>query len=342
MLIGKLQAFLQNWMSGRAQSYVPYLEGPPGVGKTYSAHAAGAAMSKRVYELRPATMDIVDLVGVPFVERSGPIPLTMFARPEMYPSTAGCVIVIDELAQSPEQNQPALSQLIRDRRAGPHALPPDCLILATGNRVKDMAGASRLLSHIANRLGRLSVETSAEDWQEWALHHAVRPEVRAYLKWRPDALLEFDPASNPPSFPSPRSWEYVSDAMSITSPDDEIEVFSGLVGETRGGEFGGFLGVCRALPDVAIIKASPKTAPVPDEPSTQYALSAYLGDVCRKADAAALTAVCQYASRLPEEAAVLFFRSAPAMNPAARTDSAWKQWVKDHRGMVNEAASAIA
>jgi hypothetical protein len=71
----------------------------------------------------------------------------------------------------------------------------------------------------------------------------IRPEVIAFIRFRPQLLSAFDRDAN--AFPSPRSWEFVSRILdSGPDPSVEHEMFAGTVG-TGGGH-----GILRILADV--------------------------------------------------------------------------------------------
>ncbi|HVK14908.1 MAG TPA: MoxR family ATPase, partial [Gemmataceae bacterium] len=158
------------------------------------------------------------------------------------------------------------------------------------------------------------LETSAEDWQGWAVGANVAPEVRAFLHYRPGLLFQFDPATNPRAFPTPRSWAFVSDALTVAPADLTLAVVAGCVGDGPAAEFVGFLRLYRELPDLDQVLAKPDQAPVPREPAVLYALCGALVETCKQARAP-LAAFVQYALRLPEEFAVLALRDALAVNP---------------------------
>ena len=100
----------------------------------------------------------------------------------------------------------------------------------------------------------------------------LRPEVVAFLRWRPELLHRFEPAEK--AFPSPRAWASVSHILAATPPADvEFALYEGTVGRGAAIEFTGFLRVFRSLPSLDGILLNPGTAPVPDEPSALCAVA---------------------------------------------------------------------
>ncbi len=59
-------------------------------------------------------------------------------------------------------------------------------MISTGNRQSDRAGANRVLSHLRNRETVLEFETHLDDSTSWMIEHDVRPEVIAFIRFRPN------------------------------------------------------------------------------------------------------------------------------------------------------------
>jgi hypothetical protein len=139
------------------------------------------------------------------------------------------VLFLDELNAAPPLVQAACYQLILDRRLGEYALPDGWSVVAAGNREQDRAVTHRMPSALANRMVHLDFEVHLEDWLAWAENVSIRPEVTAFLRFRP-ALLHTStpPGPNGPSLPA--HWEFVSDIWRSRSRG-EYDLFRGTVGE---------------------------------------------------------------------------------------------------------------
>ena len=70
------------------------------------------------------------------------------------------------------------------------------------------------------RFVHLDFEVDMQEWSAWAIQTKIRPEVIAFLRFRPALLSAFDRDNN--AFPSPRSWEFVSRIL-ISNPKAKIE-----------------------------------------------------------------------------------------------------------------------
>ena len=76
---------------------------------------------------------------------------------------------------------------------------------------------------------------------------------------------------------------------------------------------------------------SPATAPVPREPAVLYALVGALVEAV-KADGGLQAKFVAYASRLPDEFALLAFRDAVAVQPTLVAHPAVQRWIAKARG----------
>jgi len=98
--------------------------------------------------------------------------------------------------------QPDCYQLVLDRRLGDYTMPDGWAIVAARNRDSDRAETMRMPTPLRNRFVHLDCEVDIQEWSEWAIQAAIRPEVIAFLRFRPELLSQFDRDAN--AFPSPR------------------------------------------------------------------------------------------------------------------------------------------
>ncbi len=303
-----------------------YLWGQPGIGKSCLVRQAADAAKLSLVDVRATLLDPVDLRGLPSVLNGRAV----WCPPAFLPTRGKGLLFLDELAQAPPLVQAACLQLTLDRRLGEYELPEGWTVVAASNRSEDRAGTHRLISPLLNRFVHLDLEVSPDDWQAWAVTANVAAEVRAFLRFRPGLLFQFKPEANQRAFPTPRSWAFVSDVLKATPPNLLHPVVAGCVGDGPAAEFAGFLRLCRELPDIDACLTSPSTAPVPREPAVLFALVGALVERCRHGGAP-LADFVAYATRLPDEFALLAVRDAMALNPKLAALPAVQQWIRDAR-----------
>jgi hypothetical protein len=289
-----------------------FVWGPPGVGKSYLVKQVAAAMGKELLDVRAVLMDPTDVKGLPAVNGDK---LAHWCPPAFMPRDPNSqgILFLDELAQANSMTQSAYLQLTLDRKCGEYVLPDGWTVVAASNRQEDRAGAHRLISPLLNRFIHLDLEVHTDDWLAWALDSGVATEVRSFIAFRPGMLFNFRPDAGERAFPTPRSWEFVSQVLPAAPENLLHSIVSGCVGEGPAAEFVGFCKIHRELPDMDKVLASPDTAKVPSEPAVLWATCGVLVDKAKAAKgtpsaAKTWSAVTRFAIRMPKEFGALLMR----------------------------------
>ena len=282
-------------------------------------------------DLRALLLDPVDLRGLPFLASDG---RSKWATPEFLPQNGSGILFLDELNAAPAMVQASCYQLVLDRKLGEYTLPDGWAIIAAGNRDSDRAVTTRMPTPLRNRFVHLEFEVDVQEWSEWAIQAAIRPEAIAFLRFRPELLSAFDRDAN--AFPSPRSWEFVSRILdsldSQTNPAIEHEIIAGAVGTGAATEFSAFLRTFRELPNIDAILLNPTQEPVPENAAAQYAVASALA---HRASDANFDRICLYLNRLPTEFRVLCVRDATLRAPAIRSTAGYTKWaVENHHAIA--------
>jgi hypothetical protein len=300
-----------------------FIWGAPGVGKSQVVAQVAAEMKYELRDIRAVLLDPVDLRGLPRVNGDG---RAHWCPPVFLPTEGQGVLFLDELNSAPPLVQAACYQLILDRQLGEYRLPDGWTVVAAGNREQDRAVTHRMPSALANRMVHLDFEVCLEDWIAWAQSTGIQSEVVSFLRFRPNLLHDFDPTTADRAFPTPRSWEFVSDILKAC-PDTEVEydLYCGAVGEGAAAEFAGFLNVWRELPDPDCVLEAPTTTAVPEEPAAVYAICEALA---RKARPETMEALVAYGSRLPVEFSVLLMRDAVRQDADIVETPAFARWAQ--------------
>ncbi len=303
-----------------------FLWGAPGIGKSQIVAQIAKEKNCKLIDIRAVLLDPVDIRGLPKISPDGQ---TSWCPPSFLPkenSTDQGIVFLDELNAAPPLVQAACYQLVLDRRVGEYILPDGWTIIAAGNGERDRSVTHRMPTALANRMVHINMQTSVEDWLIWAEKTNIRPEVIAFLRFRPKLIHDFDPQHSDKAFASPRSWEFLSRILDTNVHESvEFELFQGTVGMSAATEFMGFLRVWRDLPTVEHILADPSSIEVPTEPATLYALCEALG---AKTTTQNIDSVIEYAHRMPVEFSVLLLRTAVYKDESLVHTGAFTDWAK--------------
>lgn len=321
-----------------------FIWGAPGVGKSEVVEQTAAESARKLVDVRLSTMDVVDIRGFPVPNLEAktmewlianflpPMQVPGKTKSKLVPNESKGLLFLDEMNSAPQAVQAAAYQLVLNRRIGDYELPANWAILAAGNRASDRSVVNAMPAALANRFVHIDFEPDADDWQAWAAVNGVSDVTRGFLRFKPALLHSFDPATNPRAFPSPRSWVFVDDVInSHLDAETEHELIKGTVGEGAAAEYLTFARLARDLPSVDEILLAPDTAPVPDEPSAQYAICTALD---AKANKNTIGRLLTYAERLPVEFQVLFVRYAAMTNREITQTKEYTKWVTANQDVL--------
>jgi MoxR-like ATPase len=185
---------------------------PPGVGKSEMVYQAAAEAGLPCRSLLGTQIAPEDVSGIPRIvgERSVFCPprALLPERPEPF------CLFLDELPACAPDVQKAFYSLLLERRLGEHALPSGTWVVAAGNRSQDRALVRAMSSALVNRVTILHLRVDVAEWQEWAVRHGIRADVRSFISHMPDALMRQVPAE-PVPFSTPRAWALLSRALDM-------------------------------------------------------------------------------------------------------------------------------
>lgn len=304
---------------------VPFLKGKPGMGKSEATLQIGDALGipkERQMVVHVNNHDVVDFTGVPQVEDN----MTHFRPTEMFyrfrEGTGPGLIVLEELPQSSTHHQTWAAGFVLERETPNFKLDPEVRIIVTGNRTEDKAGAKQLLTHLANRLYELEMETSLDDWCGWAMDHGVDPLGIAFLRLRPELLNDFDP--NRSVNPTQRSWtQLFTEVPEDLSTDLYLYAAEGKVGKGAAAEWVSARDMMRRMPSIDTIRLQPDQAELPEEPAVKYAVSTALS---MSAEAELFERDMVYMGRMPREFQMVYVTDVLRRHPEVKRSTTFVHW----------------
>lgn len=217
------------------------LWGAPGVGKSQGIKQianeieskTGKAVS--ITDVRLLLFNPIDLRGIPTANEDKT--LAVWLKPKIFQMNESKDVVnilfLDEISAAPQSVQAAAYQITLDRTVGEHRLPDNCIVIAAGNRVSDKSVAYTMPKALANRLCHITLNASSTSWHDWAISSGIHPYVIGYLDYNSVKLINFESSSTSLAFPTPRSWEMVSNILKNVSDDMNAvyPLIAGCIGE---------------------------------------------------------------------------------------------------------------
>jgi hypothetical protein len=215
-------------------------------------------------------------------------------------------------------------------------------VLSAGNPASERGVHFAMPRPLRNRFVHLDLEPDLDDWCRWAVKAQVRPEIIAFLRFKPELLHTADTTADANAWPTPRSWEMASHVLLgiarrqktqlLTGTSEfEAQLLDGTVGPSATSEFVAFLRLFRQLPSIDEILLNPTTASVPAEPSAQIAIATALGRVMSDSS---IGRGLTYLDRMPTEMRVMAMRDAAARDTAITHTSEFIRFGVEYREVL--------
>ncbi len=287
------------------------LWGPPGVGKSQGIRQVAKEIAENtgkrveITDVRLLLFNPVDLRGIPTANENKT--LAVWLKPKIFQMDDSDEVVnilfLDEISAAPQSVQAAAYQITLDRTVGEHRLPENCIVIAAGNRVTDRSVAFTMPKALANRLCHIEIIGDSKSWHDWAIGAGVNRIVLGFLDYNPSMLMKFDPMTDSLSFPTPRSWEMVSNILNQVS-ENIAEVYplvAGCIGDAAAYELRSWSEVYSKIPKVETVFEG-TAEDVPARPEILFALASEIAMYAQRHQAEdEIRNVVDYVSQLPAE-----------------------------------------
>jgi hypothetical protein len=278
LTIRDAKVFLQYIAIGLRQPV--FVWGQPGAAKSEGIAQLAIDNDALNVDVRLSQYDSVDVRGIPSPDAATKTtvwyaPSTLPFVGNDFPTDRMIILFLDELNSATPSVAAVAYQLINDRRVGEHVLMDNVVVIAAGNRDSDRGVTNRMPTPLANRFTHIEVVPDAEVWcEDYAVPKGLPPVGIAFLMFRKSLISTFDPARADKAFATPRTWAKALRYYDTPMPTAiKQAAMAGAVGDGPAAEFWGFVDVWSRVPDINEILKTPKTFPVSDEMSMQYAVA---------------------------------------------------------------------
>jgi hypothetical protein len=298
-----------------------HIWGACGVGKSQIVAQVADDLDFEFLDVRAVQLDPVDLRGLPRIKDDQ----TQWVPPKFLPTTGKGILFLDELTSAPQMTQAGCYQLVLDRKLGEYVLPDGWVVIAAGNPASERGVHFSMPRPLRNRFVHLELEADLSDWCKWAVGAGVRPEIIAFLRFKPDLLHTADATSDANAWPTPRSWEMASNVLRgianrqkttflSGASEFEAQLLDGTVGPAAAAELIAFLRLFRQLPSIDEILLNPALGRAMTDNSVARGL--------------------KYLDRMPTEMRVMAMRDAAARDTAITHTPEFVRFGVEHREVV--------
>ena len=357
MNVNKIVEDLSNAYSTLINSNVPLktfpsvmLWGAPGIGKSQAVRQIAKEIGERtgkktvVTDVRLLLFNPIDLRGIPTANEDKT--LAVWLKPQIFQmnesSSVVNILFLDEISAAPQSVQASAYQITLDRVVGEHKLPENCIVIAAGNRVTDKSVAFKMPKALANRLMHIDVEGNFDSWRQWAVANGVNEKVIGFLSFKRNYLLGFDTTNDDLAFPTPRSWEMVSNVLNTVSSDVSkmFNFIAGLIGSGVAVEFSTWTKVYSQLPNIEDI-FNGKVSSVPKSTDALYALTSSMTAYARehKYEFNKIANSIRYAERLPADFSAVLLKDYISIEKGYREKllkiPEFSRWVSSKGRLIN-------
>jgi MoxR-like ATPase len=322
---------------------IPYISGPPGIGKSDLVFQIGEEFGLKVLDVRLSQMLPEDLTGLPSLDEDkgkahyNPFDTFPMEGDKIPNGYNGWLIFLDELSSATEEVMAAIYSLLLGHRVGGKKVHEKALIVAAGNRSTDSAIARPLPDTLITRMLPCEMKVSSKDWVKWAKSPNVKSHdaVVSFIEKYPDMLLgTTDPNKRDELEPyhTPRGWgkvfkiihlhEKISKKSKITKKDASgipIPVSQGVtitpaiqallfsaVGTIAGQSFKEHYDETMQLPYPWEVAQSPSSTKIPSTTAGKAELTSNLADFFIETAEQSRDSILQFMNRMDGEHSALF------------------------------------
>lgn len=312
-----------------------------GVGKTSAFQQCAAELGIGYMGLYAAAMEGPDFMGLPDKDREKGI--TRYLAPQFLPTCNAVaegffpesgLLVLEEINRVPTDTVSVLYPLLLERKINGHSLAPGWKIGVTMNPDTLNYAVNSLDDAMIDRFVTVEITANLEDYIAYSLQNSPCDDVLGYLSACPDMLLRVKKAADSTATaksPTPRGWTRVQQLLNnCTLPEALMqELIAGILGPETAASFFGYLkNRAYTIPSARELLADYETVRAQMEKLTAGGRLDLISLVLKKtvslldgSDAQSEN-IDKMLSALPEEFALLFFKTLAAEKPELFLDIA--------------------
>ena len=156
------------------------------------------------------------------------------------------ILFLEELTNaSPMMQSKAYGIALDKKVAGRWSLPENARVVAAGNELEDSLAANEIAEPLYDRFAHVNIETTAEDWLEWAVtpeesyerldykkedknRPKIHPAIYGYISYKGDEVLRtpYD-GEHPQPHADPRRWKMASDMLYASNNPETLRAIVG-------------------------------------------------------------------------------------------------------------------
>ena len=156
------------------------------------------------------------------------------------------ILFLEELTNASQMMQSKAYGIALDKKvAGRWKLPENVRVVAAGNELEDSLVANEIAEPLYDRFAHVNIETSVDDWLEWAVtpenfyerldykkqdesKQKIHPAIYAYIEYKGDEVLRTPyNREKPEPHADPRRWKMASDMLYASNNPNTLKAIIG-------------------------------------------------------------------------------------------------------------------
>lgn len=323
---------------GKERPPALFIWGLPGIGKSSVVRQATELEKIGFLDTRLLHADPTDGKGIPDVKGD----FAVWKKTEDIPTQklvdAGRILeygvwFLDEFNLAKPAVQGAFYQALLDHKLGLDDIAAGWLIVAAGNKKTEAYNVYELPAPCKNRFIHISFDLDFDEWETYALRNRFNSDIIAFHHSTGNKYLyNYDSNRVEDAFPTPRTWEFVSQIMKIYSGDKVRSLIRGAVGEGAETMLFQFMKHKEKLPSLDKILAGEDL--IPTDPDILYLVIS--GLISRFSNEPKIAErVTEYSLKLDPTFMTFLVRSMIKVNlNAVRKTKSWKSFCDDYRDLL--------